>query len=133
MVWTSPCGGQTRIAIRTRRGVRGSLFESVSLVSHRPGHPGWLIAWDPLPIRGLFQLQHLPYGHWEAPGVLAGGGSLPAAQDSAALVCPVVVGPETCGLVTGLYFYKSASPFGPMGPGSGPHSAFYFIVVSIWF
>lgn len=52
--------------------------------------------------------------------MLAGGGSLPAAQDSPALVCPVVAGPETgvcgtCGLVTGLYFYESASPFGPMG------------------
>lgn len=76
-------------------GARGSLFESVSLVSHRPGHPGQLIAQDPLPIRGLFQLQHLACSYWEACGVLAGGGPLPATQGSAALVCPVVAGPET--------------------------------------
>lgn len=67
-----------------------------------------------------------------------GGGSLPAAPGSAALAPTVVrCGREslrrgvrsTFGLVTGLYFYESASPIRPMGLSSGPYSVFYFIIV----
>jgi len=120
-------------------GARGSFFESVSLVSHRPGHPR-----HPLPIRGLFQLQHWRAvtgrraERWRA----GGDGSLPAAPGSATLA-PTVVRcgrgslrrgvRSTFGLVTGLYFYASASPIQPMGLSSGPYSVFYFIVVSTWF
>lgn len=77
--WCGPPRAEGKHAVPSGRGegARGSLLESMSLASRRPGHPGQLIARDPLPAGGLFQLQHLACGPWQACGAVAGGGLPP--------------------------------------------------------